>query len=92
VVLTLIDPVKQKLASKWFKPIVTVGQQSLATFLASTALTVTCSVALDYFGRNWWDQTLVNLSGFACIILVAYIAKAFKSQPWRSPKTQAAKA
>jgi hypothetical protein len=86
VVLTLIDPVKDRLASKAFRPFIMVGQQSLATFLASTALAVMAATALEYFGRTAGTQALVNLLGFACILLVAYLAKSFKAQPWRGPK------
>ncbi len=86
VLLTLVDPVKHMLRSNWLSPIILVGQQSLATFLASTALAVLGSVAIDLAGRNWWNQALVNLGGFATIILIAFIARSFKAQPWRGPK------
>jgi hypothetical protein len=86
VTLTLIDPVKDALASRWFRPFVLVGQQSLATFLASTALAILASAALDFLGRNWWEQALVNLGGFASILVVAFVAKSFKAQPWRGQK------
>jgi hypothetical protein len=86
VVLTLIDPVRQRLNARWAAPIVMVGQQSLATFMGSTALALMGSLALDAIGRNFWDQALVNLLGFAAIILIAYTAKSFKAQPWRGSK------
>jgi hypothetical protein len=89
VVLTLLHPYRQKLAAPVFKPIILVGQQSLATFLASTALAVLASALLEFLGREWWEQALVNLSGFAFIILVAFIVKRFKAQPWRSARASA---
>jgi hypothetical protein len=86
VILTLIDPVKDRLSNRWFKPFILVGQQSLATFLASTALAVLASAALEFLGRDWWEQALVNIAGFASILAVAIVVKAFKAQPWRSQK------
>ncbi len=86
VVLTLINPVRHWLESRWAAPIVMVGQQSLATFMGSTALALMGSLTLDWIGRNWWDQAMVNLTGFAAIILIAFTAKRFKAQPWRSSK------
>jgi hypothetical protein len=86
VVLTLVDPVKHWLAKTWAKPIVIIGQQSLPIFLFSTALTMTCSIILDQIGRNWWDQSLINIGGFIVIFVVALLIRYFKGQPWRGPK------
>jgi hypothetical protein len=90
VILTLIDPVRRWLASRWAAPIVMVGQQSLATFMGSTALALVGSLILDAIGRNFWDQAIVNLAGFLGIVLIAYTARSFKAQPWRSGKGAAA--
>jgi hypothetical protein len=86
VVLVLIDPMKHWLAKTWAKPIVLVGQQSLPIFLFSTALTMACSILLDQIGRNWWDQSLVNIAGFFVIVLTALLIRYFKSQPWRGQR------
>jgi hypothetical protein len=87
VVLTLVEPVRHWLAKPLVAPLILVGQQSLATFLASTALAVLASAMLEFVGRTWWEEALVNLFGFASILLVAYIARTVKAQPWRSSRT-----
>jgi hypothetical protein len=86
VVLVLVDPVKHWLASTWAKPIVIIGQQSLPIFLFSTVLTMACAILLDQIGRNWWDQSLINIGGFVVIFLTALLIRYFKSQPWRGPR------
>ena len=60
-----------------------VGQQSLAVFVASMALARLLGFVLDQIGRTAGTFALVNLFGFCLIILVAYTAAWFKSQPWR---------
>ncbi len=63
-----------------------VGQQSLAVFVFSMALARLLGFVLDQIGRTTATTALVNLTGFALIILVAYTAAWFKSHPWRSKK------
>lgn len=63
-----------------------VGQQSLAVFVFSMALARILGFVLDQIGRNMASFALVNLAGFAMIILCAYTASWFKSQPWRAKK------
>ena len=62
-----------------------VGQQSLAVFLASMVLAQLAGAALDAVGRTPVTVALANLAGFGAIIVVAYVAAWFKSQPWRKP-------
>ena len=61
-----------------------VGQQSLAVFVFSMAVARLLGFALDQIGRTAGTFALINLTGFAMIVAVAYIAGWFKSQPWRS--------
>jgi len=63
-----------------------VGQQSLVVFVVSMALARFLGFALDMIGRDAMTWTLINLSGFVLISLVAYGAAWFKSQPWRSKR------
>ncbi|MEO0962489.1 MAG: OpgC domain-containing protein [Pseudomonadota bacterium] len=66
--------------------IMKVGQQSLAIFITSMFLARLLGVALDEMGRSHASMALVNLTGFAILIAVAYAVGWFKSQPWRSKK------
>ena len=63
-----------------------VGQQSLAVFVFSMALARVLGVVLDMTGRAVPVVALVNLTGFAIIICVAYTAGWFKTQPWRGSR------
>ena len=60
-----------------------VGQQSLAVFLASMFLARVAGFALDRMGRDHFTMALVNLSGFALLVAVAYGVAWFKGQPWK---------
>ncbi|MFT5869490.1 MAG: hypothetical protein ACI8TF_001602 [Paracoccaceae bacterium] len=75
------------LASVWratLAIIMKVGQQSLAIFITSMFLARLMGVAFDVLGRTVWTMTLVNATGFAILIAIAYGAGWFKSQPWRA--------
>lgn len=60
-----------------------VGQQSLAVFVASLVIAQAMGVVLDLAGRSLINVALVNLTGFALLILTAKTVAFFKSQPWR---------
>ncbi|HMS94047.1 MAG TPA: OpgC domain-containing protein [Tabrizicola sp.] len=61
-----------------------VGQQSLAVFAASMVLARVLGAVLDLAGGGALAALAVNLSGFALIVGVAWIAAWFKSQPWKT--------
>jgi hypothetical protein len=63
-----------------------VGQQSLAVFVFSMALARLIGFVLDQTGRSVPMTAIANLAGFALIILCAYAAGWFKSQPWRAKR------
>ena len=84
VVLTLVEPRRQMLLSAAAKPIVLVGQQSLATFLGSLALALTSGILLDQIGRSWYYVALVNGVGFAAILSIATVTRYVKSAPWKA--------
>ena len=78
------------LADIWrvvLKLITKVGQQSLAVFVFSMAVARFYGFVLDQIGRSTLNFAIVNLIGAASLILVAYTAAWFKSQPWRSKKS-----
>ena len=60
-----------------------VGTQSLAVFMTSIPLARFNGWWLDMIGRDVWTRALVNLTGFAVLIAVAYTVSWFKDQPWR---------
>lgn len=68
------------------KLITKVGQQSLAVFVVSMALARVIGFVLDQTGRAVTTTALANLTGYALIILVAFAAAWFKSQPWRAKR------
>jgi hypothetical protein len=65
------------------RPVIKVGQQSLAVFLASMALAWALGIVLDVVGHEAIPTTIVNLAGFAAITAVAYLAAYVKSTPWK---------
>ena len=63
-----------------------VGQQALATFLTSMAVSWTLGIALDQLGRTWITVGAANLIGFAILIAVAYLVGWYKKTPWKQPR------
>jgi len=63
--------------------ILKVGQQSLAVFVTSMFLARFMGFLMDVFGRDTATSLLVNLFGACVLVIVAYSAGWFKSQPWR---------
>ena len=76
VALVLVEPVKVLLARLW--PVILVGQQALATFMASILLAWVGGMVLDQIGRNEAAMAFVNLAGFAGLVLVAAVARGYK--------------
>jgi len=63
-----------------------VGQQSLAVFVMSIFVARWNGFAMDVLGRETGTVLAVNAFGCAVLILTAYAAGWFKSQPWRVQK------
>lgn len=63
--------------------ILKVGQQSLAVFIVSMFLARFSGFALDVLERSVTTVTFVNIAGMGVLVLTAYTASWFKSQPWR---------
>ncbi|MGI9334363.1 MAG: OpgC domain-containing protein [Gammaproteobacteria bacterium] len=74
---------EQILRGDWAKPIITVGQQALATFIASMVLARIIGMSLDVVGRDTFNVAVANLTGFAILIFVARLVAYFKSTPWK---------
>lgn len=67
-----------------------VGTQSLAVFMVSIVLSRFNGWWLDVIGRDVWTRAMVNLTGFAILIAVAYGVGWLRAQPWRSAPDRAA--
>lgn len=72
------------LLQDWARPIITVGQNSLAVFLLSMGLARVAGMALDQIGQNGLTFALVNLSGMGLLIGFAYWCTMLKKQPWKN--------
>lgn len=92
VVLVLIEPYRERIGTGVTAPVVAVGRQSLATFLASLVLAWSAGIALDIAGRNVVSVGLVNLAGLVSIYLIARFVAAMKARPGPPRKAQAASA
>lgn len=76
VALVLVEPVKSRLAA--IRPVILVGQQALATFIASILIAWTGGMVLDAIGRGMFATAAVNLAGFAGLMIVALVARGYK--------------
>lgn len=84
VALTLIEPRRHLLDSALARPLLIVGRQSLATFLASLTMAWTAGILLDWAGRTTLTVTLVNLLGLLGVYLIARIVTVMKAKPARA--------
>ena len=66
-----------------------VGTQSLAIFMTSIPLAIVAGLVLDWTGRGRLATALVNLTGFAILIALAYVLAWIKGHPWRRPAPHA---
>jgi hypothetical protein len=82
VVLSLIDPIRDRLDQGAGGVLIRIGQQSLATFLASLVLARIAGAVLDLAGRDTLTVAIVNLAGLALVLAVAIVVAWFKSSPW----------
>ncbi|HRE21807.1 MAG TPA: OpgC domain-containing protein, partial [Rhabdaerophilum sp.] len=78
VALVLVDDFKNKLAE--IRPVILIGQQALATFMASIVFAWGFGVVLDVVGRNGLTTAIANLAGFSALFVVAMIARAYKAR------------
>ncbi|MFK7878222.1 OpgC family protein [Roseobacter sp.] len=68
--------------------ILKVGQQSLAVFIVSMFTARVSGFVMDNIGRDTWTVVGVNLAGMCVLVLTAYCAGWYKSQPWRKKVAQ----
>jgi hypothetical protein len=79
----LVQTVPAIMELRIVRPVVKVGQQSLAVFLASMALAWAFGIVLDVIGHEAIPTMIVNLVGFAALTGVAYLVSYVKSAPWK---------
>jgi hypothetical protein len=87
-VLSLVEPWRKHIGESWTRPLITVGQQSLAVFLASMFLARVGGIVLDQVGRGFGWTSIVNVLGLAAIFAVAWLVSWIKSDPWRKAASQ----
>ncbi|MBW4709623.1 OpgC domain-containing protein [Roseobacter sp. YSTF-M11] len=63
--------------------ILKVGQQSLAVFIVSMFTARVSGFVMDNIGRDTLTVVAVNFAGMGVLVLTAYGAGWYKSQPWR---------
>jgi hypothetical protein len=80
--LCLVWRYPKVLLGRWAAPVIIVGQQSLATFMASLCLALVTGMALDLSGRTGLSVAIANGFGLAAICVIARIVRWFKAKPW----------
>jgi hypothetical protein len=88
--LSLLERARFLLESEAAKVLVLVGTQSLPAFLACTALAWIAGIALDMAGRDMATVAVVNMAGLAGVVVAAWVARLFKSEPWAKAKVEKA--
>lgn len=92
LVLSLIEPWRDRLDRGAGHLLILIGRQSLAAFLASAMLARLLGTIADMAGRGEPVVALLNLVGFALILAAALMVGWFKSTPWAGPPPKPAAA
>ena len=85
LVLSLIEPWRDRLDRGAGHALILIGRQSLAVFLASVVLARLLGTVADMAGRSEPVTALLNLIGFGLILAAALMVGWFKSAPWAGP-------
>lgn len=85
LVLSLIEPWRDRLDRGAGHLLILIGRQSLAAFLASVVLARLLGTVADMAGRSELVVALLNLAGFALILATALAVGWFKGAPWAGP-------
>ncbi len=85
LVLSLIEPWRDRLDRGAGHLLILIGRQSLAAFLASAVLARLLGAVADMAGRSEPVTALLNFSGFALILAAAIVVGWFKRAPWAGP-------
>jgi len=85
LVLSLIEPVRDRLDKGAGHLLVLIGRQSLAAFLASVVLARLAGSIAELAGHSEAVVAVLNLAGFALILATAVVVGWFKRAPWAGP-------
>lgn len=85
LVLSAIEPVRDRLDAGLGHLLIMIGRQSLASFLASIVLSRLAWTVSEMTGHDGIAVALLNLAGFAAILAVAGVVGWFKRAPWAGP-------
>lgn len=85
VVLSMIEPWRKHLARGVGGVLTAIGQQSLATFLASIVLARFGATLAELAGGSELVIAAINLSAFLLLYFVALTVRWFKRGPWKAP-------
>lgn len=85
LVLSAIEPVRDRLDAGLGHVLILIGRQSLAAFLGSIVLARLTWTASEIAGHDGLAVALLNVAGFAAILGVACVVGWFKRAPWAGP-------
>ncbi|AZO79230.1 MULTISPECIES: OpgC domain-containing protein [unclassified Bosea (in: a-proteobacteria)] len=85
LVLSLIEPVRDRLDRGVGHLLVLIGRQSLAAFLASVVLARLAGSTAELAGHSEPVVAALNLAGFSLILATAVVVGWFKRAPWAGP-------
>ncbi|QEL27147.1 OpgC domain-containing protein (plasmid) [Bosea sp. F3-2] len=85
LMLSLVEPWRDRLDRGAGHLLILIGRQSLAAFLASVVLARLLGTVADMAGRSELIVALLNLAGFVLILATALVVGWFKSAPWAGP-------
>ena len=85
VVVSLVEPWRQKLGSGIGGMLSLIGQQSLAAFLTSIVLARFGATLAELAGGSEIAIAAINLMAFATLYSVALTVRWFKRSPWKVP-------
>jgi hypothetical protein len=83
VVVSIIEPWRPRLGRGIGRMLTTIGQQSLATFLASVVLARFGATLAELAGGSELVVAAINVAAFAALYLVARTVRWFKRTPWK---------
>jgi hypothetical protein len=89
LVLSLIEPVRDRLDKGFGHLLVLIGRQSLAAFLASVVLARLAGSIAELADHSELVVAALNLAGFASILATAVVVGWFKHAPWAGPMPKA---
>ncbi|MEQ9812752.1 MAG: OpgC domain-containing protein [Azospirillaceae bacterium] len=89
LVVVLLKGREHWLSSRFGRPVMQCGKQSLPVFLFAMAISRYAGIVLDHTDREPWQAILVNAGAIAVLISIAYLIGFLKKEPWRQRKQPA---